>query len=889
MAEFTQTMSGDSRYSIKLTVTEVVPSDYVTTNKTNVNYTLTATKSGGSGYWNNNTNNPVKVTINDTDVVNTNVAYDFRNATPKTITLASGTVTGIEHNADGSKTIAVSGYFKDNGNSLGQATASGNLTLTTIPRASIPTVDEAPWDYLGNTLTIRTNRASNSFTHTLKFKVGNTQIGSAVTGVGATYSWTPAISTYAPYTTSGLYAYVAIECTTYNGSTQIGTPQTTSMLMYVPANSTTAPDCSISIQEDNATMKTLNWGVYVKGKSQLKVSLTGTPKYYGYITDYSISINNSTVKSGTNTATGTFTTTYTTNILTSSGSVTASVKDNRGSTTQATAQSYTLQDYSNPQITTSQVYRCDSSGNQDDSGTYIKYIYGGSISSVSNKNSKTFTLRYRPKNGSWTTVSDSSWNSSYTCSKTAVLSGFSTSTEYEFEFSATDSFTTTPITKEIGTEPDMMNFNASGKSMAIGGISQRSSSDKALDVFVATEFYKATYFDDFAYGKYRPKRVAQVGSDNASSAGWYKVCSSTMSGYGNTNIVWLIKDNYDNGKVGIFDLEMRSNSSNIGVWKAQWLTKTGFGTGSIRVVISGMSWTLYINRTAGQYGRISFIELQHNNINGDNNSYSITYYNSTTKESSEPSGTSSTLGGDVNWALYSDNTVNATNSNYGKTLEAKDGRISNANITHYYDNDKAHCKLLLASASMTSNKPTQGDGYILCFNWDNSGQYIGQLFVPNNKDTNLQFRGCSAGTWGSWRTIPFKDEHGCAMLTLSSNYSFSGATTWTNTVVPFSGRSTLTNSNTTLFEQSSNGIKCKFAGWVQVTGTVCNDKTNEFDAVILKGTTQVIRQINTAGKQSLASTIVQVANGDVINLGFYTGNTSGTIYNNSNLIVTRIS
>ena len=507
MAEFTQTMSGDSRYSIKLTVTEVIPSDYVSTNKTNVNYTLTATKSGGSGYWYNSATNPVKVTINGTEVVNTSVAYDFRNSTPKTITLASGTVTGIEHNADGSKTIAVSGYFKDNGNSLGQATASGNLTLTTIPRASVPTVDEAPWDYLGNTLTIRTNRASNSFTHTLKFKVGSTQIGSAVTGVGATYSWTPAIATYAPYTTNGLYAYVTIECTTYNGGTQIGTTQTTSMLMYVPANSTTAPTCSISIQEDNATMKTLNWGVYVKGKSQLKVTLTGTPKYNAYITDYSITANGNT-KSGSNSSTGTFTTTYTTpNVLTGNGSVTASVKDNRGSTTNATAQSYTVQDYSNPQITTAQVYRCDSSGNQDDSGTYIKYVFAGSISSVSNKNSKTFTLKWKPKNGSDTTVG--TWTSSYTCNQTAILSGFSTSTEYIFTFSATDSFTTTALTKEIGTEPDLMNFNASGKSMAIGGVSQRTSSEKVLDIYTNTEF-KAPVIGEVVVGGIKSNNIIDM-------------------------------------------------------------------------------------------------------------------------------------------------------------------------------------------------------------------------------------------------------------------------------------------------------------------------------------------------------------------------------------------
>ena len=417
MAEFTQTMSGDSRYSIKLTVTEVIPSDYITTNKTNVNYTLTATKSAGSGYWNNNANNPVKVTINGTDVVNTNIAYDFRNATPKTITLASGTVTGIEHNADGSKTIAVSGYFKDNGNSLGQATASGNLTLTTIPRASQPIVYDQNDQIrvsatLGESLKIETFRASNSFTHTIQVKMGSTVVETFNNIGDEKNPWTPAISTYAPYITTSASGTATIVCTTYNGSTNLGT-KTTSLTLTVPNNSTTKPTASISIAKGDSVVPS-TWGVYVKGKSKLAVTITGTPKYSTTIASYSSTANGNNYNTNS----------YTTNELTSVGTfnVTATVTDKRGFTSEQATSSYTVQDYSNPQITTSQVYRCDSSGNQDDGGTYIKYIFGGTISSVSSKNSKSFALRYRPKNGNWTSVSGSPWAGSYTCNQTAILS-----------------------------------------------------------------------------------------------------------------------------------------------------------------------------------------------------------------------------------------------------------------------------------------------------------------------------------------------------------------------------------------------------------------------------------------------------------------------------------
>lgn len=86
-------------------------------------------------------------------------------------------------------------------------------------------------------------------------------------------------------------------------------------------------------------------------------------------------------------------------------------------------------------------------------------------------------------------------------------------------------------------------------------------------------------------------------------------------------------------------------------------------------------------------------------------------------------------------------------------LEAMRGRATTANISHSYENSKAHLELLLATASMTSNKPA-ADGYILHCSWDNSGQYNGQLFMPNtNGNVPVQFRGCNNGTWGSWESI----------------------------------------------------------------------------------------------------------------------------------------
>lgn len=131
MATFTAVMSGDSRYSITLQL------DYQSydsaTDSATYTYSLTATKSGGYGFWASNPTNPVRVTIDGTNVVNTAKSYDFStypNDQPKTITLASGSVT-IPYNGNTTRTVNVSAYFSDANNSLGSATATGTVTLPT--------------------------------------------------------------------------------------------------------------------------------------------------------------------------------------------------------------------------------------------------------------------------------------------------------------------------------------------------------------------------------------------------------------------------------------------------------------------------------------------------------------------------------------------------------------------------------------------------------------------------------------------------------------------------------------------------------------------------------------------------------------------------------------
>ena len=140
-----------------------------------------------------------------------------------TITLNSGSLT-VEHNSDGKKDINISFSVVDNTGqayTCGNASASGTMTLTTIPRASSITGGSGD---IGGTTTININRASSSFKHKLYYAFGGIT-WEGITGdnqVETSYTWTIPTKLYQqiPSANSGTGT---IYCETYNGDTYIGT------------------------------------------------------------------------------------------------------------------------------------------------------------------------------------------------------------------------------------------------------------------------------------------------------------------------------------------------------------------------------------------------------------------------------------------------------------------------------------------------------------------------------------------------------------------------------------------------------------------------------------------------------------------------------------------
>lgn len=417
----------------------------------------------GDAYWN------IKVGTQSTGNVKFTYNWSFGQNVWKEVARRSFTVT---HNADGKKSINMSGtlYFGA-GVSPGTLTASDSAALTTIPRATTPTLSPAS-QAVGSAITINLPRASSAFTHKLTYKFGSAS-GTIATAAGALQSWTlPAsLAAQIPNETSGAGT---ITCETYNGSTLVGT-KSIGFTATVPSSMVPSIG-TVSISEAVAGLSA-QFGAYVQNKSKLKISISANGVQGSSITSYKTEVDG-------NAYTGS---SITTGLLTSAGSlpIKVTVTDSRGRTASKT-QNVNVVVYTNPSIVTFSAVRCNPSGTFDEQGTSMSIAMNFNVADVGSKNTKSYIVELL-KNGSttWTKVVNGSvysYNSTYIADNAV-----SVDSSYTLRLKVTDYFTTSTATVNISSGFTLMDFRATGKGIGIGKVSEKDQ----LEVNIIAEFYKA--------------------------------------------------------------------------------------------------------------------------------------------------------------------------------------------------------------------------------------------------------------------------------------------------------------------------------------------------------------------------------------------------------------
>ena len=227
---------------------------------TRLRSTINITPAGGSGY---------KFTCTYAPTVEGSAVWYFGN---ETIT-ETNTTEYVYHNDDGTADIILTASVYNGYLGLNKS-FSGNATLPTIPRKSSINVLTAE---IESSTIITINRASSSFTHTLRYSFGSLS-GTIVEKTNQTsISWLLPTTFYSQIPNS-FYGTGTMYCDTYNGNTLIGT---SSITFWVNTNITLCkPEVTINAIDinENTLALTNDETSVVKGYSKIQCTWSSTAK-----------------------------------------------------------------------------------------------------------------------------------------------------------------------------------------------------------------------------------------------------------------------------------------------------------------------------------------------------------------------------------------------------------------------------------------------------------------------------------------------------------------------------------------------------------------------------------------------------------------------------------
>lgn len=358
----------------------------------------------------------------------------------------------------------------------GVGTVDGSLatSIPSIPRANIPTVTGRV-DTGGN-ITIKTNSKVNAFRHTFEYTFGKLSGRiSASTWIQTSVDWTVP-EEFNWQLTNGVNGTGTITMHTHTGAggAIIGS-STVNFYISIPSSVTPRLTTTITPQDDLS-------GKYVEGRSKAIIGINGAG-YYG-----------SSIRSTTTTVNGvlqgTGSTTQSTNLLTKSGwnDIVTTVTDSRGRSATSTNRIY-VEPYTLPTISTFSVYRSDSNGTENQSGSYMRVVAKAQVSSVGGANTeRQLRVRTRVSGGTWSAYTYGLPSYSPTLTHTPYASPNSS---YEVEVYIGDYYGSDLRTDEIGTSFVLMDFHKDGKNMAIGKVAEaaRGSLEVQGDVYLNNDVH----------------------------------------------------------------------------------------------------------------------------------------------------------------------------------------------------------------------------------------------------------------------------------------------------------------------------------------------------------------------------------------------------------------
>ena len=446
----------DSTHHIKLVLKWQQLSQDVAGNKTRVRLTLQVVTDGAGAMY-GSASLPWSITCNGT----TSNRWSIQTGANQTRTIGTRDV-DITHNPDGSKTFSASASATFNMNFNGYVSSvnvSVSGTLNRIARASQPSIITWPNTTddigdIGSKVTIHMNRASTSFTHTVKYSFRDMN-ATIATKVADSTEWTIPTS-FADKLPDADTEWGRIIVDTYNGSTLIGTKEVR-FTCHVPASY--KPSCTGVTVTDTSGLYA-KYGAYVSGKSHITIKVAGSGSHGSTIRSYGKKYNKNAEQSNT---TGSFT-----DDPQAVGTIpiVGSVTDSRGRRGEKSV-NITVLAYNPPSLSGTSVARTPN----DESST-VRVTVKGNTTNLNSKGVNTATVKIERRQqgtGSWTQVSSAnkgvSWN------YTQDITNLSPDLAWEIRVTATDQVgTITQTVLTVSTASPILDFKADGKGLGIGEV-----------------------------------------------------------------------------------------------------------------------------------------------------------------------------------------------------------------------------------------------------------------------------------------------------------------------------------------------------------------------------------------------------------------------------------
>ena len=359
------------------------------------------------------------------------------------------------------------------------------------PSFSVSSADISP----GTAVNIRTNRMSDTYTHTLSWKLvkqnGESMTNQILGNVGENAMWSidmqgaSIMNTFLKDTTS---AMLYIVCTTYDeNKNELGTETSSGITMYVPEN--IVPVISdIAVENVDVLSEHL-----VQGISRVVVSTTANGTAGAQIVKYETVIGGVTYSSNP----------VSSGILTSAGKKTAkvTVTDTRGRTATDTID-FTVYAYSAPKILSILAERCNSTGTDAMiDGEYIRFSLNAEAARIHSEDVNPLAVKVYAKlrtGESWTLANTyTSTVDKVNYSGYVIAGTYSNLKSYELLFEITDKLNTTTVYQTgIGTQNVLINFDPDNVRIKFGGIAEADDAANAVTFGMDVHFKNKAYLPD---------------------------------------------------------------------------------------------------------------------------------------------------------------------------------------------------------------------------------------------------------------------------------------------------------------------------------------------------------------------------------------------------------